>query len=221
MPSMRARSDGEPPPGGPACPATAEADLNGGRAVAALYELHYRPLVQLAALLVSDLATAEDIVQESFAAVNGTRQALPDADAALCYLRRSVVHRARTAARPGTAARPTGASSADGRPEGDLLRQSAAVVTALRTLPVRQREVLVLQYFADLPETAIASATGLSVSDVRSQAARAMSSLHAALRSAGTQSAVSRPAASAGRPPSTGRVSAGLSRLASRGYRRT
>ena len=38
-------------------------------AMASLYQAHYRPLVQLAALLVTNVAAAEDIVQESFAAV--------------------------------------------------------------------------------------------------------------------------------------------------------
>ena len=50
------------------------ADENADQAVADLYQTHYRPLVRLAALLVSDLATAEEIVQDSFAA--GQRVAL-------------------------------------------------------------------------------------------------------------------------------------------------
>jgi DNA-directed RNA polymerase specialized sigma24 family protein len=128
--------------------------------------MHYRSLVRLAALLVSDLATAEDIVQDSFAAVYGIWHALPDTDAALCCLRRSVVRRSRSAPRPQLTGIP-------------LL--GSAVVSALQALPVRQREVLVLQYFADLPEAEIASATGMSTAAVRSHAARAMSSLQDAL----------------------------------------
>jgi FixJ family two-component response regulator len=58
-------------------------------------------------------------------------------------------------------------------------------VSALRALPVHQREVLVLRYFADLPEAEIASATGISRAAVRSHAARAMSSLHDELRPLG------------------------------------
>lgn len=135
-----------------------------------LYEMHYRSLVRLAALLVSDLATAEDIVQDAFADAHGRWDALPDTDAALCYLRRSVVRRSRSA--PCTQL-------------ADMPMQGSAVVSALRALPVRQREVLVLRYFADLPEAEIASATGISRAAVRSHAARAMSSLHAELRPAG------------------------------------
>jgi len=155
----------------------AQAEPEAGQALAALYEAHYRSLVQLAALLIADLATAEEIVQDSFAAVHGMRHVLPDTDAALGYLRRAVVHRSRKAARPEPG------EAAD--PQAGLALQGSAVVSALRALPVRQREVLVLRYFADLPEAEIASATGISAAAVRTHAARAMSALHAELRPAG------------------------------------
>ena len=136
------------------------------------YQMHYRSLVRLAALLVSDLATAEDIVQDAFAAAHDMWDVLPatDTDAALCYLRRSVVRRSRSAPRAQLT---------------DVPLQDSAVVSALWALPVHQREVLVLLYFADLPEAEIASATGISRAAVRSHAAQAMSSLHAELRLAG------------------------------------
>jgi len=151
----------------------ARARQDAGQAVTALYRMHYRSLVRLAALLVSDLATAEDIVQDSFAAMHGIWHALPDTGAALCYLRRSVVRRSRSAPPIQLA----GGTHAPGLPD-------SAVVTALQALPVRQREVLVLQYFADLPVAEIASATGMSTAAVKSHGARAMSSLRAELHPA-------------------------------------
>ncbi len=48
----------------------ARAGRNADRAVTALYLAHYGPLVRLAARLVRDLATAEEIVQGSFVAVH-------------------------------------------------------------------------------------------------------------------------------------------------------
>ena len=162
----------------------AGARQDAGAMVTTLYRMHYRSLVRLAALLVSDVGTAEDIVQDSFAAMHGLGHALPDTNAALCYLRRSVVRRSRSAPRR----RPAGDTHAPGGPEdggpGRALPGSA-VVSALRALPIRQREVLVLRYFADLPEAEIASVTGMSAAAVRSHAARAMSSLHAELHPAG------------------------------------
>jgi DNA-directed RNA polymerase specialized sigma24 family protein len=147
-------------------------ELDTGHAAAELYRLHYPSLVRLAALLVPDLATAEEIAQDSFAAVYARWHMLPGTDAALAYLRRSVIRRSRSAAppRPGAGAGPPG----------------SAVMAALQALPARQREVVVLRYFAELPEAEIASATGMSAAAVRSHAARAMSSLHAGLGQAGT-----------------------------------
>jgi len=145
----------------------ASAEQDAGHAVAALYQLHYPALVRLTALLVPDLATAEDIVQDAFAAVHGRWHMLPDTDAALAYLRWSVVHRSRSVP-------PLGPTAGTGEP-------GSAVVSALRALSARQREVVVLRYLADLPEAEIASATGMSMAAVRNHTARAMSSLQAGL----------------------------------------
>jgi DNA-directed RNA polymerase specialized sigma24 family protein len=133
-------------------------------AVATLYQLHYPSLVRLAALLVPDPAIAEDIVQEAFAALYGEWPTLPGADAALARLRRSVVRRSRSA----SSLRPAAGTGVPG----------SAVMSALRTLPVRQREVVVLRYFADLPAGEIAA--------VRHHAVRAMSSLQDGLGAAGS-----------------------------------
>lgn len=150
-------------------------------AVAALYQLHYPALVRLAALLIPDLATAEDIVQDAFAAVHGRWHVQPDADAALAYLRWSVVHRSRLVPSLGPAAgsgEPTAAASEQGTAASE---PGSAVMSALRVLAPRQREVVVLRYFADLPEAEIAAATGMSMAAVRDHAAQAMSSLQAGL----------------------------------------
>jgi RNA polymerase sigma factor (sigma-70 family) len=156
-------------------------------AMASLYQAHYRPLVRLAALLVTDVATAEDIVQESFVAVHGIWRMLPDTDtsAVLSYLRRSVILRSRSAPRlPVAWDMPAPRRPDDDRRAG-LPRPDSAVMAALRALPGRQREVMVLRYFAELPEAEIASATGMSLAAVRSYTARAMESLHSGLRPAG------------------------------------
>jgi DNA-directed RNA polymerase specialized sigma24 family protein len=136
-------------------------------AVAALYQLHYPALVRLAALLIPDLATAEDIVQDAFAAVHGRWHVQPDADAALAYLRWSVVHRSR--------------SVPLGDPAAGTGEPGSAVMSALRALSPRQREVVVLRYFADLSDAEIAAATGMSMAAVRDHAAQAMLSLQAEL----------------------------------------
>ena len=56
------------------------------RAVTAIYSEHYRSLVRLAAFLVRDNATAEEVVQDSFVAMHGAWRRLRDTDKALSYL---------------------------------------------------------------------------------------------------------------------------------------
>jgi DNA-directed RNA polymerase specialized sigma24 family protein len=152
-------------------------------AVAALYQLHYRALVRLAALLIPDLATAEDIVQDAFAAVHGRWHVQPDADAALAYLRWSVVHRSRSVPPMGPAEGTSERRSVPplGDPAASSGEPGSAVMPALRALSPRQREVVVLRYLADLSEAEIAAATGMSMAAVRGHAAQAMSSMHAQL----------------------------------------
>jgi DNA-directed RNA polymerase specialized sigma24 family protein len=75
------------------------ADRDADRAVTALYAAHYRSLVRLSALLVRDVATAEEVVQESFIAMHGGWRRLRDSDKALWYLRQSVVNRSRSVLR--------------------------------------------------------------------------------------------------------------------------
>jgi RNA polymerase sigma-70 factor (sigma-E family) len=161
----------------------AQPDAN--HAVTVLYLAHYRPLVRLAALLVQDLATAEEVVQDAFVAVHAAWRRLPDADHALSYLRRSVIDRSRSVLRHRAVADKLAPAVPPATPgagrEGSVEVERSAFVSALWTLPAAQREVVVLRYFADLPETQVASATGISEAAVRSQAAAAMSSLRSEL----------------------------------------
>src|SRR5262249_9157960 len=69
------------------------------RAVTAIYSTPYRSLVRLAVLLVRDVATAEEVVQDSFIAMHGAWRRLRDSDKALSYLRQSVVNRSRSVLR--------------------------------------------------------------------------------------------------------------------------
>jgi len=156
------------------------------REVTALYLTHYRPLVRIAALLVQDLAAAEEIVQDSFVAVHAAWRRLPDAEHALSYLHRSVVDRSRAALRQHVVVDKLAPDVPSGHGEASIEVERSAFISALWTLPPRQREVVVLRYFADLPETQVASATGVSETAVKAYTVRAMSSLQTELRKAGS-----------------------------------
>jgi RNA polymerase sigma-70 factor (sigma-E family) len=156
------------------------------QAVTAMYSAHYRSLVGLAVLLVHDAATAEEIVQDSFIALHGAWRRLQDNEKALSYLRQSVLNRSRSVLRhrvvvDKNAPKPApDLSSAE--QEALTLPERSAVIEALRSLPLRQREALVLRYYGNLSEVQIAAAMGISRGAVKSHTVRAIASLRAALK---------------------------------------
>lgn len=149
--------------------------------LAALYDEHRIPLVRLALLLVDDLPTAEDVVHDAFARALG-REVHPEA--ALGYVRTAVVNGARSTLRRRRTARdyvaPIGLA-ADPADAAVLADEHREVLAALHRLPRRQREVLVLRYYAGLSEAEIATTTGISRGAVKSTAHRALAALERAL----------------------------------------
>jgi RNA polymerase sigma-70 factor (sigma-E family) len=164
----------------------AGAGWDADQAVTALYGMHYRPLVRLAAMLVHDMPTAEELVQDSFVALHAIWPRLTDSDRALSYLRQSVLHRSRSVLRHRVVADKLAPKLAPHIPaparEQITPLGRSSVMSALRGLPARQREALVLRYYADLSEAQIAATMGISKSAVRNHIARAMLSLRAKLR---------------------------------------
>ena len=151
----------------------------------ALYTSHYKPLVRLAAFLLRDPGQAEEVVQDAFVAMHGSWRRLRDPDKAEAYLRQAVVNRSRSGLRRRKveikhAPKPApDAPSAEYGALGELDR--TAVIEALRLLPRRQREVLVLRYYGDLTEAQIADTLGISTGAVKSHASRGMAALRTTL----------------------------------------
>ncbi len=166
----------------------ARAGWSADRAVTELYAMHYRALVRLAALLVRDTPTAEEVVQDSFVAMHGGWQRLRDAEKALAYLRQAVVNRSRSVLRHRTVVDKNLQKAPPDMPSAEhgalVLLERDAVVAALRDLPDRQREAIVLRYYADLSEAEIAAAMKISRGAVKSHTARGMTALRAALEQA-------------------------------------
>ena len=161
------------------------AEWDAARAVTAIYTTHYRSLVRLAVLLVRDVATAEEVVQDSFIAMHAAWRRLRDTEKALSYLRQSVVNRSRSVLRHRTVVDKNLQKAPPDMPSAEhgalVLLERSAVVAALRGLPDRQREAIVLRYYADLSEAGIATAMGISRGAVKSHTARGMTALRAAL----------------------------------------
>jgi RNA polymerase sigma-70 factor (sigma-E family) len=154
-------------------------------AVSELYAAHYRSLVRLAALLLRDQATAEEVVQDSFVAMHSVWRRLRDTDQALGYLRRSVINGSRSVLRHravvGRVAVPPPPDAPSAEHDAMTLLERSAMVAAVDGLPLRQREALVLRFYADMSPAQIASAMGISASAVKAHTARALSSLRSIL----------------------------------------
>jgi RNA polymerase sigma-70 factor (sigma-E family) len=152
----------------------------------ALYRSHWRYLVRLALLLVDDVPSAEDVVQDAFVALYRRAGSLRDPDAALAYLRASVVNLSRSVLRRRQVARkhlkvaePQTVAAAD---DSVLVRdEHRATLAAVRALPRHQREVLILRYWSGLSEREIAQTLGISNGAVKSAASRGIATLHKVL----------------------------------------
>jgi RNA polymerase sigma-70 factor (sigma-E family) len=174
-------------PDGPAV--TRSPDQQGGiedaaRAVTALYREHALGLTRLAFLMLGDRHAAEDVVQDAFCGLYRGWDRLPTHDNVLGYVRVSVLNGCRSALRrarraPKPSALPDAVSAEAAALSGEERR---AAVAAVRRLPPRQREALVLRYFADLTEGETAEAMRVSRGTVKSTTARALAAVGRMLR---------------------------------------
>ncbi|HEV2253359.1 MAG TPA: SigE family RNA polymerase sigma factor [Streptosporangiaceae bacterium] len=149
-------------------------------AVSVLYRAHAVGLIRLAYLMLGDRAAAEDAVQDAFCGLYRRWDRLADASAALPYVRSSVLNACRTALRR----RARGHQLTDYQPPGGSAEAAALtreerqeVMRAVRRLPDRQREALVLRFYLDLPDGEIARAMGIRPGTVRSAIHRALQAL--------------------------------------------
>lgn len=146
-------------------------------------------LLRTALFLVYDRHLAEDLVQSAYERVarrwNRVRQGVsPEAYARRVLVNLAIDERGRRA-RLGMV--PAGSA---GEMEALAVGVDAAGVEedpatralfrgALRTLPVKQRAVIVLRYWCDLSEQEIADTLGISRGTVKSHASRALTALRA------------------------------------------
>ncbi|MEU6315153.1 SigE family RNA polymerase sigma factor [Streptomyces sp. NPDC047014] len=147
-----------------------------------LYHAHRLRMVRLAVLLVDDLATAEDVVQDAFTALYRRHgEQISEVDNALGYLRTAVVNTARSVLRRRRTARAWTPPPAVDIPSAEdhvvLDEAHREVLAALARLTPRRRQVLVLRYWADLSEAEIAETLGISRGAVKSNASRALDAL--------------------------------------------
>jgi RNA polymerase sigma-70 factor (sigma-E family) len=151
-----------------------------GAALSSLYRAHALSLTRLAHVMLGDRAAAEDVVQDAFVGLHRNWHKLSDQAKAPQYLRSSVLNGCRTALRRdrrgSMVAEPEAAA---GSAEASALasEEQRRIMSAVRSLPPRQREVLLLRFYLQEPGAEIARLMGIRQSTVRSTTHRALAAL--------------------------------------------
>ncbi len=145
-----------------------------------LFADHYKDLVRLASMLLDDVGSCEEVVQDAFVKMH-TLTSRPDPGKEAAYLRSIVMNGARSRMRRRMVRRrivPDAPPLTDSAEAGALERlQSDALIDAVRSLPRRQSEVLTLRYYQDLSEAEIAETLGISPGSVKTHASRGLAAL--------------------------------------------
>jgi RNA polymerase sigma factor (sigma-70 family) len=139
--------------------------------------------LRLARMVVGNTTTAEDIASEAVARLLIARKARR-VDAPEAYLRRIVVNQIIGRRRRLATERRHEHRFVAARISGDEtehIGRRDALEAALAELTPRQRAVLVLRFYEDLPEREVADLLGIPVGTVKSSAARALADLRALL----------------------------------------
>jgi RNA polymerase sigma factor (sigma-70 family) len=166
------------------------------RAITAMYDTEYRPLVRMSAVLLGDVLAAEEVVQDSFIAVHAAWRRLRDVEKAVPYLRRSVLSRSRALLRHRVVAGQPRAAGGRHRPGREPDQPGAgrgpitpherpAVIAALHALPARQQEALMLTFYLGLSEPEVAAAMNISRGAAQSLTAQGRAALRTVLRPPG------------------------------------
>ncbi len=139
----------------------------------------------MARWFVDDRTAAEDLVQEAFIRLARSAHRIHDTDRAAAYLRSIVINLARDHNRRGLVSlRHRPPADVDDRSAEDHVTEDESrrqVIEALRGLPRRQRDCLVLRYYVELPVGEIAETLGLSPNSVKTHLQRGLRSLSADL----------------------------------------
>lgn len=151
---------------------------------AELFDLHYRALVRLVSGLLDDNETCEEVVQDAFAAMMRQSQP-PRRGAEGAYLRsaalngaRSQLRKRRVRRRPLQAVPSQSPDRVEATENPAIARvETDRVLAAIRALPRRQSEVLLLRFQADLSETEIAETLGISPGSVKTHASRGLAAV--------------------------------------------
>jgi RNA polymerase sigma-70 factor (sigma-E family) len=153
--------------------------------VTGLYQAHSLGLVRLAVIMLGDQGLAEDVVQDAFLGLYRRWDGLSDPDRALAYVRSSVLNGCRTllrqrSRRDGVVCAAPDVESAEAL--ALVSEEHREVIAAIRRLPDRQREAVVLRFYLEMAEEVVADLMGISRGTVKSATSRGVAAVGRMLR---------------------------------------
>jgi len=154
-------------------------------AITALFAAEAPRLTAVAQVLTGDRTAAEDLVQDAFVALYRRWSWIRDKDSASGYLMAAVVNGSKRTLRQRYAARNVvhrvQSQRTPDAPSAEaaalVVEERRAVLDVVARLPMRQRQVVMLRYYADHSEEEIAEILGISRGSVKRHASRALASL--------------------------------------------
>jgi RNA polymerase sigma-70 factor (sigma-E family) len=153
-----------------------------------LYRAHVPRNVRIAFLIVGDEEVARELAHDAYLRVTTRLHRLRDPEAFGAYMTRTVVnlskrHRERRS-RERRYTETHGPPVATLEFESDLTSRDE-LLSALRSLPHRQRAALVLRFYADMPESEIAHVMDCPIGTVKSLVSRGLAALRERMKEAG------------------------------------
>jgi len=148
-----------------------------------LFRREYAALLRLAVVMLGSREAAEDAVQDAFVALHRNWKHLRDQEAAEAYLRSAVLNRCRSwvrrqvtqrTPRPLMIVRDRTVSAEDVTVERD---EAGSLVSLMRPLPRRQREVLACRYVLELSVSETARLLAIGEGSVKAHTHRGLQAL--------------------------------------------
>ena len=146
--------------------------MDGDEAFTVFYERQLPPTVRLAHLIVGSPSLAQDVVHDVFVSIHARWFTIDNPDA---YLRTAVINRCRSAQRRQIVERLHLRRPVEWLPS--TIPEVDETWAAVRRLPVDQRTVLVLRFYADLSLAEIAAELGKPIGTVKSTLHRGLARL--------------------------------------------
>lgn len=153
--------------------------------VASLFRSEYGGLVRLASLLLGDRSASEEVVQDAFVKLQVGWSRVREPGKAPAWLRTTVLNGARSRLRHRQVLQrhlePVSFPAPSAETAAIASEEHRRVMVALRGLPQRQREALVLKFYLDLSEAETAATMGVSAGSVKTHVHRGLAALHSTL----------------------------------------